>query len=309
MIRRLLSVSILAVALAASSSAGAQGLRERLIAHIKEKSAEAQPVDPAQYLPGATRTEAAYGADPAQTLEIYMPAPASGANAHNAPVIVMVHGGGWRIGDKNSKGVVDNKLKHWLPQGFVLVSVDYRMLPEAPVDVQARDVASAVAYVEAHAGDWGGDGNRLILMGHSAGAHLVTLVSSDPAKVAAAGGHSWRGTVVLDSAALDVAHVMTNKHPKLYDDAFGNDPAFWASVSPTAQLKPGAVPMMLVCSLKRPDDSCGQSRAFADHLKAIGMDAPVVPQPLTHMEVNATLGLDGNYTSTVDAFIAKQLKN
>jgi len=303
MIRRLLSVSILAVALAASS-AETQGLRERLIAHLKEKSAEAQAVDPAQYLAGATRTEAAYGPDPAQTLEIYVP-----AKAHDAPIIVMVHGGGWRIGDKNSKGVVENKLKHWLPRGFVLVSVDYRMLPQATVDVQAKDVGSAIAYVEAHAGEWGGDGNRLILMGHSAGAHLVALLSADPARVSAAGGHPWRGTVVLDSAALDVAHVMATKHIKLYDDAFGTDRGFWASVSPTAQLKPGAVPMMLVCSLKRPDDSCGQSRAFADHLKTIGMDAPVVPQPLTHMEINANLGLDGDYTSAVDAFINSHLKN
>ncbi len=305
MIRRPLAVSslVLAAALALASGAGAQGLRERFIAHIKEKSAQAQPVDPAQYLPGATRAEAAYGTDAAQTIEIYSP-----PHAQGAPVIVMVHGGGWRIGDKNVRGTVENKLKHWLPQGFVVVSIDYRMLPDAPVDVQARDVAAAVAYVEAHAGDWGADGNRLILMGHSAGAHLVSLLSADPARVTAAGGHVWRGTVVLDSAALDVAHVMTAKHPKLYDDAFGNDPAFWASVSPTAQLKPGAVPMMLVCSLKRPDDSCGQSGAFAERLKAIGMDAPVVPQPLTHMEINNNLGLGGDYTSTVDGFISARLK-
>jgi acetyl esterase/lipase len=155
---------------------------------------------------------------------------------------------------------------------------------------------------------WGADDGQLILMGHSAGAHLVALLSSDPSLVKAAGGHVWRGTVVLDSAALDVAHVMSNTHARLYDDAFGGDPAFWASVSPTAQLKPGAVPMMLVCSLKRLDDSCGQSRAFADHLKAIGMDAPVVPEPLTHMEINNNLGLDGDYTAAVDGFISRQLK-
>lgn len=303
MIRRLVLSGFVFALAATAVTTDAQGLRQAFIARMKARSAEAQPVDPAQYLAGATRTSAAYGADAAQTLEIYAP-----PNARNAPVIVMVHGGGWRIGDKNSKGVVENKLKHWLPQGFVLVSVDYRMLPQATVDVQAKDVAAAMAYVEAHAGAWGGDGGRLILMGHSAGAHLVSLVSADPARVAAAGGHPWRGTVVLDSAALDVGHVMGAKHPKLYDDAFGSDPAFWASVSPTAQLKADAIPMMLVCSLKRPDDSCGQSRAFAAHLKAIGMDAPVVPQPLTHMEVNNNLGLDGDYTSAVDGFISEHSK-
>lgn len=304
MIRRRFGLSSFVFVLATTAvTADAQGLREAFMARMKARSAQAQPVDPAQYLPGAVRSQAAYGADPAQTLEIYAPPQAKGA-----PIIVMVHGGGWRIGDKNSRGVVENKLKHWLPQGFVLVSVDYRMLPEATVDIQARDVAAAVAYVEAHAADWGSDGRRLIVMGHSAGAHLVALVSADPGRVVTAGGYPWRGTVVLDSAALDVAHVMGAKHPRLYDDAFGSDPAFWASVSPTAQLKREAIPMMLICSLKRPDDSCGQSRAFAAHLKVIGQDAPVVPQPLTHMEVNNNLGLDGDYTSTVDAFISACLK-
>lgn len=301
---RLRVVPLIVLTLAvASLPAGAQTLRQQLIQHIKEKSAEARPVDPAQYVPGATRAQAVYGGDPAQSLEIYAP-----PHAKDAPVIVMVHGGGWRIGDKNSPGVVENKLKYWLPKGFVLVSVDYRMLPQAPVNVQADDVASAVAYVEAHASTWGGDGNRLILMGHSAGAHLVALLSADPSRVRAAGGHDWRGTVVLDSAALDVAHIMQAKHPALYDDAFGSDPAFWASVSPTIQLRSDAVPMMLVCSLKRPDDSCGQSRAFAEHLKSDGMGAPVVPQPLTHMEINKNLGLPGDYTAAVDGFITARLK-
>ncbi len=295
--------SVLALTGATQAQTQAQGLRQGLIARLKAKSADAPPLDPAQYLTGATARAAAYGADPAQSLEIYAP-----PGVRDAPLIVMVHGGGWRIGDKNVPGTVENKLKYWLPRGFVVVSVDYRMLPEAPVDAQARDVAAAVAYVEAHAGDWGADGHRLILMGHSAGAHLVALLSADPGRVTAAGGLPWRGTVVLDSAALDVAHVMGAKHPKLYDDAFGGDPAFWAAVSPTAQLKADAIPMMLVCSLKRPDDSCGQTRAFADRLKAVGQDAPVVPQPLTHMEVNNNLGLAGDYTSTVDAFMSARLK-
>lgn len=288
---------------AAPALADSQTLRQAFLARMKEKSAQAQPVDPTQYVTGATHETLSYGGAPAQTIEVYAP-----PHPDHAPIIVMVHGGGWRIGDKNSPGVVDNKLKHWLPQGFIVVSVDYRMLPEAQVDVQARDVAQALAYVQAHAADWGGDAGRLILMGHSAGAHLVALLSSDPALVTAQGGRPWAGTVVLDSAALDVAHVMGQKHMPLYDDAFGSDPAYWATVSPSAQLKADAVPMMLVCALKRPDDSCGQAQAFAAQLNAIGQDAPVSQQDLTHMEVNKNVGLPGAYTDAVDAFIAARLR-
>jgi len=282
--------------------AEAQVLRQRLIERIKAKSAATPPPDAGKLVPGATQRSASYGASPDQTMEIYLP-----PHPDHAPIIVMVHGGGWRIGDKNMAGVVENKVKHWLPKGYIFVSIDYRMLPEAGVDVQARDVASGVAYVQKHVSEWGGDGGKLILMGHSAGAHLVALLSADPSRVRAAGGHDWSGTVVLDSAAYDVASVMNRKHPQLYDDAFGTDPAYWASLSPAQHIAPDAVPMMLVCALKRPDDSCGQSRDFAARLKAAGHAAQVVPENLKHGEVNSELGLPGEYTDKVDGFMSAHL--
>lgn len=295
----LISLAILCASL--SAPADAQTLRDRFIDRMKAKSVQPE-TDPATILPGARRLTLSYGADAAQALDVFIP-----PHAQGAPILVMVHGGGWRLGDKTSPGVIDNKLKFWLPKGYILVSVNYRLLP-TPISEQAKDVAAAVAYVENHAAAWDGDGDKLILMGHSAGAHLAALLSADPSRVVAAGGHAWRGTVVLDSAALDVASVMNKRHAKLYDDAFGKDPAYWASVSPAAQLKPDAVPMQLVCSLKRPDNSCGQSNAFAAKLQAIGQDAPVVPQELTHMQINHDLGLPGAYTDAVDAFIAAHLR-
>src|SRR5579859_5939499 len=61
-----------------------------------------------------------YGAGAAQTLDVYRP-----AAAHGAPVIVFVHGGGWRIGDKAMARMVDSKVQRWVPRGFVFVSIDY----------------------------------------------------------------------------------------------------------------------------------------------------------------------------------------
>ncbi len=65
------------------------------------------------------------------------------------------------------------------------------------------DVARALAAVQARAGEWGGDASRVVLMGHSAGAHLVALLSADPTRAAAEGAGPWRSAVVLDSAAID----------------------------------------------------------------------------------------------------------
>ena len=68
----------------------------------------------------------AYGPSDAQTLDVYAP-----SDANNAPIIFMVHGGAWRFGDKATGAVVENKVSRWVEMGFVFVSVNYRLLPEA----------------------------------------------------------------------------------------------------------------------------------------------------------------------------------
>src|SRR5262245_14429444 len=77
------------------------------------------------------KTDIAYGPDPAQRMDVYLP-PAP----QQAPILLMVHGGAWRFGDKTNKRVVDNKVAHWVPQGVIFVSVNYRMIPDAAPVVQ-----------------------------------------------------------------------------------------------------------------------------------------------------------------------------
>src|SRR3954452_11730696 len=123
----------------------------------------------------------------------------------------MVHGGAWMLGDKGNSGSVANKAKHWLPLGYILVSANYRMArPPNPLE-QAEDVGRALAFVQANAASWGGDGSRVVLMGHSSGAHLVALLTAAPAVAARSGARQWLGTVSLDSAALDPVEIM-NTH-------------------------------------------------------------------------------------------------
>jgi acetyl esterase/lipase len=282
---------------AAQLGLGARGqLRQRL---QEKKAEEERPIDLQAIAPGARKQTDAYGADPAQRLDVYIP-----PGARDAPILIMVHGGAWRIGDKANTGSVENKLQHWLTQGWIVVSVNYRMLPDAMAYEQAQDVAEAVRWAQGRAGSWGGDTGKIILMGHSAGAHLVALVSSRPGMV----GRPWAGTVVLDSAALQISATMAGRHPGFYDRAFGADPAYWAKTSPMDQWTPRAVPMMLVCSTQRPDDPCDDARRFQAKARAGGRDMPVLPQALTHADINRTLGAPGAYTDTVDAFIVERLK-
>ncbi len=273
-------------------------LRDRLAARMAPGGEAARKIDPAS-LPTGSRVLANqhYGEDAAETYDVYLP-PAP----RNAPILFMVHGGGWAHGDKAMSRVVTNKVNHWPPKGYVLVSINYPMLPQADPLAQADAVARAVAQVQQAAPGWGGDPARMVLMGHSAGAHLVSLVSADPGYAAKAGARPWLGTVALDSAAFDVVAIMEQRHFKLYDTAFGTDPAFGRAASPDHQLSGKPAPMLLVCSSKRAD-SCAQARRFTQAMTARGASARVLPVALSHGDINGTLGADSAYTRDVDAFL------
>ncbi|BEP94203.1 alpha/beta hydrolase [Acidovorax sp. A79] len=308
--RHLLTMTALAALTLTTASVQAQTTAQnggRLRALIAQKQAAAAP---ATLAAGVQRiADVPYGADPAQRMDVYVPtSPTTGTNslvasAVRAPVIFMVHGGGWRHGDKAMGRVVQEKVNRWVPKGFILISINYRMLPDAPVAVQERDVQAALMAAQQRAGTWGGDPSRFILMGHSAGAHLVALLNARAPQALREGAWPWLGTVSLDSAMMNVPARMRAPHLPLYDDAFGADPAYWVAMSPLHQWTAGAPPMQMVCSAQRADDPCRQSDAMARHVRHQGGRAEVLPQDLDHGEINAQLGLDSDYTRAVEAFM------
>ena len=132
--KRPVVLALLALLVLLPALAGAQGLRDRL-QHAREASRQERPV--AVPAGGTAIRNVAYGPDPAQRFDVYLP-----ARAANAPVVFYVRGGGWANGDKTNPGLAD-KLAHWLPKGYAVVSSNYRMLPEAMPQEQARDIARA----------------------------------------------------------------------------------------------------------------------------------------------------------------------
>ena len=253
---------------------------------------------PAEVAPGVQAIRnVGYGADKAQRLDVYLPANA--AYKAPRPVVFFVHGGAWAFGDKGASRVVEPKVAHWIERGWIVVSTNYRMLP-TPVATQADDVAAALTYAQSHAGQWGADPARFVLMGHSAGAHLVALIAAGAQT--ALTPKPWHGAVLLDSAALDVAALMRQRHLPLYDRAFGRDPANWERLSPQAQLVHASAPLLAVCSSRR-RDSCPHADAFVAKDSAFGAKARVLREDLSHGEINATLGAASDYTAQVDAFL------
>ena len=239
----------------------------------------------------------AYGHSEKQFFDVYAPR----AGARNAPVIFMVHGGGWRIGDKASRAVVNNKMNHWVSLGFIFISVNYRLLPEAHPLEQAEDIKRALVFAQQHTHKWGGASDKFILMGHSAGAHLVSLVSVDQN----AGIHPSIGTVALDSAAYDIEKIMNESSPpRLYRKAFGQQPSYWKKSSPIVSLNHKIMPFLAVCSSKRKNASCVKAKRFIEKAQTLGANAQLMPLNLSHREINVKLGHDKCYTLNVDRFIA-----
>ena len=251
-------------------------------------------------LPAGAREEhdLAYGSDPQQKLDLYLP-----PHAEKAPVILMVHGGAWMIGDKANRGVTAAKAAYWLPRGYILASVNYRMDRNAPNALQqADDVARALAFVQHQAASWGGDPARVVLMGHSSGAHLVSLITADPQIALRQGAQPTLGTVALDSAVFDLPEIMDRRHYRFYDHVFGTDRQTWIESSPYQRLSGTPRPMLLVCSSRR-DDSCPQAQRFAAKAVAAGGRATVLPVDLRHGDINTTLGQPSAYTSQVEDFL------
>ncbi|WP_426118186.1 alpha/beta hydrolase fold domain-containing protein [Kocuria sp. LHG3120] len=113
------------------------------------------------------------------------PAPPTGTGPETvpvpAPVVVWVHGGGWNSGGRTRRS--PNLQAHWVIErlvlaGFAVALVDYRHVPEAPLPAPVEDVRAAVRWLRAHAADLGLDGQRIVLWGESAGAHLACLAAS-----------------------------------------------------------------------------------------------------------------------------------
>jgi acetyl esterase/lipase len=249
-------------------------LRDRLMEYRAAQQAE-RPADEAAgpvSLPAGVRLlhDVPYGPDAMQRMDIYLP-----RREADAPVIFMVHGGGWRRGDKGMRTVVENKVARWVPRGFIFISANYRMLPGTAPAEQAKDIARALATAQDKAASLGGDPARFVLMGHSAGAHLAALLAASPEGAFRMGVKPWLGTVSLDSAALDVPGIMKARHLRLYDRAFGSDPAQWETVSPVHALSGKATPLLAVCSTRR-SDACPQARRYAARAQSLDVHASVL---------------------------------
>ena len=254
-----------------------------------------------------------WGKDPQQTVTIYMPARRA---SERVAIFLLFHGGGWWQGDPDAPNVVDAKVSWLNPQGIAFASGGYRLgtrsTPKITPDMEAQDVAGLVAYLRAHADELGIDMKRFVLAGHSAGGELT-------AQAITTLGVKANGYLGLDTACYSVPDAMRIpiQDPDLkrvYVDAWGNDPAYWAKCSPLENMRAAPPPMLLACSTKRGKANTAQANAFAAKARTFGVQADMIEVDLEHGEMNSMLGRTDTptaaaYTAQAMDFVRKCIGN
>ena len=240
----------------------------------------------------------------ATSLDIYAPKPTCRA-APKAPVVMWVHGGAYHTGDKSNQVV--NKRRLFNSHGYVFISVNYRLtrtgdLASAHYPDHYRDVAAAVAWTRAHVSSWGGNPNRIALLGHSAGADIVANVITNPTWLhelaLSLGAVRCAGT--LDTEGFDKTRVPAGSNESAqWRDALGNDPAYKVDTSATLLAKahtgiPRTITVTRGTALRRSIET-----AFANRLRSLGVPVSIIDaSSLTHQEVNSRIGAPGDTVMT-----------
>lgn len=212
--------------------------------------------------------DCAYGPHERHRLDVF-----SAAGRRAAPVLLFVHGGGFVMGDKRSPDLpyYDNIGDFAVRNGWVGVTMTYRLAPAHPWPAGSEDVASAIAWLHANIAAHGGDPRRIVLMGQSAGAvHAAGYVAH--ARFHAANGPGLAGAILV-SGIYDVAAASVNQFHLAY---YGEDRAAWPACSTLEGLVGTDLPLMLSVSEFDGADFQRQAAAFVSaYAAAHGRFAPL----------------------------------
>lgn len=238
----------------------------------------------------------AYGPDPLNKFDVFTP---SGGQNAGRTVVVYVHGGGFERGDKRQNGApfYDNLMLWVTKQGMVGVNMDYRLAPKNHWPDAHEDMAAVVRWVKANIAQYGGDPNRIVLWGESAGASLIAGYLAHP-QFYGPSGHGVKGAI-LNSGFYDNGEAGSNY--------FGKDPKELAERSSVEGMKKLNIPLLISHTEVDLPDAIVQ----ADNIKKALCDAGRCPTYLvlkdhSHVSQNYAIGTaDVSLSGPVLQFIGK----
>lgn len=243
------------------------------------------------------RQDVAYGADPRQTLDVYVPDGLKGP----APMLLFFYGGSWQSG---SKDIYRAFGQAFASKGIVTIVADYRLYPQVKYPAFVEDGAAALRFVHEHAAEYGGDPGRLFVSGHSAGAYIAVMLGVNDAYLKAAHADpAWIHGVIGIAGPYDFLPL---GDPALID-IFGG--ARNMATQPIKYAAGRHPPMLLAHGTADTTVGAGNSRRMAERLRAAGNSVELKEYPgVSHLGIILSLapGLRGNTTLYQDmqAFIA-----
>ncbi len=254
------------------------------------------------------------------------------------PVVIWIHGGGWSIGDKTNQ--IQTKKAYFESLGYILVSVNYRLSPanslglpndilnpdRIKLPIHPEDVASAVNHIYNTISNYNGDKNNMVILGHSAGAHLAMLVATDTQYLNAYGLNPddvFKGVANFDTGAYNVPLHLENQgitnfatalneinnyangddfdFPSiLYLNAFGNTPNDWINASPINFLNTNNKPSKYFIYY-RGDSNTDRRDLIRNFIDELDDDSDVISNEtfgLSHADINTNIGLTNNEMTT-----------
>lgn len=259
---------------------------------------------PKEYTKATIPYKTVTGVDPNLTsLDIYYFDKQSGLK----PVVVYVHGGAWAIGDKANS--MENKINLFSSLDYLLVSVNYRLSPSTFTNDPARikfpthneDVADAVKWISDNIVAYGGDNSKIALLGHSAGAHLVSLTGTSNQFLPARGIplSAIRGIASIDTEGYNVVGQVTEAN-EVYINAFGTDAANLIIASPIEQVFQGTTYPNFFIAKRGSASRIGLANIFISKLESVGVNvSQITANQYDHEGINDAIGKENETAITV----------
>ncbi len=232
------------------------------------------------------------------------------------PVVVWVHGGGWAIGDKANQ--LTDKVTLIRSLNYLLVSVNYRLSPfpyepdnpdRVRFPMHNEDVADAIKWVHDHIANYGGDTEKIALLGHSAGAHLVAITGTNGDFLETVGLNlsAIRGVAAIDTEGYDVASEVQSGN-ELYINAFGTDEEENSLASPIAHVVSTMAYPKFFIAKRGSTERLAVANAFIETLENNGVEVSQINGSVyNHAGINEAIGAPGEtiITEPLIAFFAE----
>lgn len=273
---------------------------------------EADPVEPGSYTKNTVAYKSISGVDPnLLSLDVYH----FGQPNAIKPVVVYVHGGAWAIGDKENS--MTNKTNLFSSLGYLLVSVNYRLSPStASTDpnrikfpIHNEDVADAVKWIYDNIATFGGDKTKIVLLGHSAGAHLVSLTGTSDRFLPAKGIplNTLKGVASIDTEGYHVADQVKAGN-ETYINAFGTNSTDLVNASPILQLVTGKTYPRFFVAKRGSAARIALADDFIAKLQSVGVSvSQVTGNQYDHEGINDAIGAPNEtiITEPLKAFLSQ----